>query len=122
MDKRKAVETVKELLGITGGDADGLIEILVDTCTGYVLGYCRRQELPPALEPVVSMMAADLYRVKKYGEQASRTVKTVSQGERSVTYEDESRDDVFGCYNDRLKPYIRRCGRLPSEVDHGECI
>ena len=121
-DRPEAVKTVKALLGIAGDEEDTLLALLVDESVGYTLGYCRRETIPESLKSVIPMMAADLYRTKMYGTKEAKAVKSVTQGERSVTYEVNSTSNVFSAYHSRLKPYIRRCARLPSEVDHDKCL
>ena len=112
------VQTLKMLLGIQDNEQDGLLSFLIDDMVNLILSYCCRDELPPELESLVPIMAADYYRIKDYGStNEPQRVKSKSLGSRSVSYENtESETNVLMRYTDRLKPYRIRKGRIPSEV------
>lgn len=116
--KVSMVQTLKMLLGIKDNEQDGLLSFLIDDMVNLILSYCRRDELPPELESLVPIMAADYYRIKDYGStNEPQRVKSKSLGSRSVSYENtESETNVLRRYTDRLKPYRIRKGRIPSEV------
>ena len=43
-------------------------------------------------------------------------VKSISEGERSVTYAENDNDEIFSNYYKRLDPFRKRKGRVPSDV------
>lgn len=112
------LEQLKMLLGIKDDEQDSLLSFLISNTVDMILGYCRIEILPRQLESLVPVIAADYYRAKGYGqESAPEMVKSISEGERSVTYAETNSDsDFFASYHDRLKPFINRRGRLPSET------
>lgn len=116
--KNEALERLKMLLGINESEQDGLLSFLIDDTINLILGYCRISILPRQLESLVPTIAADMYRAKGYGQEtAPEIVKSISEGERSVSYAETTPDnDFFANYHDRLKPYINRRGRIPSEI------
>ena len=117
LDKDKILEQVKTLLKDETTDADGTLKILIEDCISRVLGYCRITEYPPELEPLLPIMVHRAYVVGGYGADHG-TVKAMSQGDRSVTFEgtDTAGNDWIMDFADRLEPFRRRRGRLPSEI------
>lgn len=116
--KNEALERLKMLLGINESEQDSLLSFLIDDTINLILGYCRIEVLPRQLESLVPTIAADMYRAKGYGQEAApEIIKSISEGERSVSYADTTPDnDFFTNYHDRLKPYVNRKGRVPSEI------
>lgn len=112
-----ALGALKMLLGIKDNEQDSLLSFLIDDTVNMILGYCRIEVLPRQLESLVPTIAVDMYRAKGYGhETAPEVVKSISEGERSVSYAETNPDnDFFANYHDRLKPYINRKGRVPSD-------
>lgn len=113
-----AARTLKTLLGIKDGEQDGLLSFLIDDTVNMILGYCRIDEMPEKLMSLVPIIAADMYRAKGYGSGESPSiVKSVSEGERSVSFTDSSPgNDFFKNYYERLRPFINRRGRVPSDL------
>lgn len=111
------LDKLKMLLGIEDETQDGVLNFLIEDTQNLILGYCRLEFLPKQLESLVPVVAADMYRAKGYGEAAApELVKSISEGDRSVTLADTAPDDDFLLnYYTRLKPYINRKGRVPSE-------
>lgn len=116
--RAEALSRLKMLLGIEDSNSDELLSFVIDDMVDMVLGYCRIAVLPRQLESLVPVIAADMWREKGYGSAAApEIVKSISEGERSVSYADTAPDDsFFENYYDRLKPFVNRRGRLPSEV------
>ncbi len=114
----EALERLKMLLGIKDNEQDGLLSFLIDDTVDMILGYCRIEILPRQLESLVPVIASDAYRAKGYGQtDAPEVVKSISEGERSVSYAETNPDgDFLSSYYDRLKPFINRRGRVPSEL------
>lgn len=118
--KAEALETLKLLLGIKDNNTDNdvLLSFLIDDTVNLILGYCRIDKLPRQLESLVPVIAAEMYRRKGYGNaETPEVVKSISEGERSVTYADNiSEEDLLMGYYKRLNPFVNRKGRVPSDV------
>ncbi len=117
--RNEALGTLKMLLGIKDSEQDGLLSFLIDDAVNMILGRCHIEILPRQLESLVPVVAADMYRRKGYGKSdAPQTVKTVTQDKRSVSFESGVSDteDFLAEYEVRLKPFIRRRGRVPSDI------
>lgn len=114
----EALTRLKMLLGINGSEQDSLLSFLIEDTIDMILGYCRIDVLPRQLESLVPMIVADAYRAKGYGQEAApEVIKSISEGERSVSYAETNPDgDFLSSYYDRLKPFICRKGRVPSDV------
>ncbi len=114
----EALERLKMLLGINESEQDSLLSFLIEDTVDMILGYCRIEVLPRQLESLIPMIAADMYRAKGYGQiGAPEVVKSISEGERSVSYAETNPNGNFlSSYYDRLRPFIRRKGRVPSDV------
>ncbi len=121
MEQEKTAELLKRLkmlLGITDESKDELLSFLIDDVVNLILGYCRICFLPRPLESLVPVIAADMYRAKGYGgESAPEIVKSISEGQRSVSFDSKTPDgDFLTNYYDRLKPFVNRRGKVPSDV------
>ncbi len=118
MNIAETLERLKMLLGIKNNEQDGLLSFLIEDTVNLILGYCRIGILPRQLESLVPVIAADMYRSKGYGQsEAPEVVKSISEGERSISFAETNPDNkFFENYYDRLKPYINRKGRVPSEL------
>lgn len=114
----EARERLKLLLGIKDSDSDELLSFLIEDTVNMILGYCRIDILPRQLESLVPTIAADAYRAKGYGKTAApEVVKSVSEGDRSVSYAETNPDnDFLSNYYNRLNPFRSRKGRVPSDV------
>ena len=111
------LETLKMLLGIEDDEQDSLLSFLIGDTINLILGYCRLDIMPRQLESLVPKIAADMYRIKGYGDSKSpEVVKSVSEGERSVTYAENDNDKIFSNYYKRLDPFRKRKGRVPSDI------
>ena len=115
--KNEAVSTVKMLLGIENNEQDSLLSFLIEDCVNLILGYCRIEILPRQLESLVPVITADLYRDKGYGkETAPEIIKSISEGENSVSYDSEnSNGDFLSNYYKRLNPFKNKRGYVPSD-------
>ncbi len=107
------------LLGISDDEQDALLEYLLKDAEALVLGWCKIDTLPPALESVIPAIAADMYRQKGWGsETAPETVTAISEGNRSISQErinPSEYDDLLFSYKNRLAPFVNRKGRVPSD-------
>ena len=114
----EARERLKLLLGIKDSDSDELLSFLIEDTVNMILGYCRIDILPRQLESLVPTIVADAYRVKGYGQTAApEVVKSISEGDRSVSYAETNPDnDFLSNYYNRLNPFRSRKGRVPSDV------
>lgn len=122
MSITETLERLKTLLGISGEGQDELLSLAVDEVNAYIMAYCRRDSVPPQVDRLVPAMAALLWRSRGYGgEAAPRTVKQVTQGNRTVVYESPSADpysDLFAPFRIMLNPY--RKARTPGEITEYE--
>ena len=109
---------LKMLLGIKDESKDELLSFLIDDVVNLIMGYCRICFLPRPLESLVPVVVADMYRAKGYGnESAPEIVKSVSEGQRSVSFDSKTPDsDFLTNYYDRLKPFVNHRGKVPSDV------
>lgn len=95
---------------------DALLTFLISDTIGAVMKYCRIEVLPRQLYGLIAQIAAELYRSRGYGDGADApAVKSVTEGERRVEFEDSSA--VFASFVSRLKPFINKSARLPSETE-----
>lgn len=106
-----SLEQLKLLLGVTDDTLDTLLSLVIDEVDNYILAYCKRETVPEPLARLVAPMACALWRARGYGaSDAPRTVKSVAQGNRTVTYADTGADaymDVFEPFRVMLNPYRR---------------
>lgn len=116
--KTRILTDVKILLGIDNSDKDNILNFIVEDTISGVLAYCRIEsieKIPCGLESVIVHMVVQSYRSNGYGEsEPPREIKSISQGDREITFED--RKGFFNSYRERLKPYINRRAKVPSEV------
>lgn len=112
------MEKLKMLLGITDSEQDSLLQFLLDEVRDMICGYCRIDEVPTKLESLIPVIAADLYRCKGYGEtEAPQAVSSLTQDKKTVSFQkNETESDLLSNYYRRLRPFINRRGRVPSEV------
>lgn len=121
MNREIVLMQLKTLLGIPDDNSlDELLNIVINECIDRVVGYCRIEEFPPLLESLLPIMAHRAYVLGGYGRaDPVGQVVGVKQGERSVTYESPTNagGDWIMDFKDRLEPFRRKRGRLPSELD-----
>ena len=113
------VDAVKLLLGLDSCDKDAVIELLTKDTIAAVLAHCRIDALPYQLHGLIAQMAAKAYRVNGYGAEETPTeVKSISEGDRSISFETRSNaNGILSDYKSRLKPFVNRKGRVPSDVE-----
>lgn len=116
------LEKTKMLLGIDNNEKDNILSFIIDDTVDAVLAHCRIELLPKELIGVVSQMAVRVYRENGYGEtERPREVQSISEGDRSISFGKRSNTDgILTDFKSRLKPFINRAGRLPSEVKRCE--
>lgn len=112
--KTEILEATKLLLGINNDESDSLILLLIDEVTDAALSYCRLEVLPRQLESFIPTMTARRYSVTRLGG-----VKSVTEGDRRVEYSDEEYDFI-SAYASRLKPFVSRSVRVPTDLDAKE--
>ena len=123
LNKANALETAKMLLGIEGDCRDNLLSFLIEDNINLILNYCRITDFPQELESLLPVMTADRYRRASYGQEiADKVVKSETQGSVSKSYEDSTANDshFLNNYRERLKPFINRKWRVPSDFDEPE--
>lgn len=107
------------LLGIKDNEQDSLLSFLIDDTVNMILGYCRIEILPRPLESLVPVIATEMYRRKGYGKaDAPQSIKSVTEDKRSVSFESgvADADEFLKEYEARLKPFVCRKGRVPSDI------
>ena len=103
--KNEILDAVKLLLGIKDNDKDGVLMLLIEDTVNSVLTYCRIDVLPRQIVSFIPTLT-----VKRYTANQNGGVKSVTEGERKVEYSDETE------YAIRLKPFVSRKVKVPSEV------
>lgn len=112
------VSDVKLLLGITDGNRDRILELLVEDTITAVLAYCRIEVLPYQLYGLIAQMTVKSYRANGYGAAETPTeIKSISEGDRSISFEQKNgANGNLSDYKSRLKPFVNLKGRVPSEI------
>lgn len=116
------LNNAKLLLGITDQSKDNILNFIIDDAINAVLAYCRLQFLPNQLVGLVSQIAVRVYRESGYGtEELPEDVKSISEGDRSIAFAKRANTDgILTDFKSRLKPFVNKRGRLPSEVSERE--
>lgn len=106
------MEQLKLLLGITDSDQDKLLQFIFDEAVCEILSYCRLQSLPEQLAGTAARLAADIWN----SEYKKGKIKTISEGERSITYDIPS-PHINSGLRSILNPFINRKGRVPDDLE-----
>ena len=118
-EKLQLLSDTKLLLGIEGNEKDSLIRFIIEDTVNAVLAYCRLEFLPAQLYSLIVQISAKIYRSEGYfGEEKTKDVVSLEEGDRKVVYSYPSASGVITSFNARLKPFISRQAKLPSEVKH----
>ena len=107
------LSNAKMLANVTDENADDKLTFYINDIIEAVIAYCRIEFLPKQLYGLVAQIAAKMY------EDDGSNVKSLAEGERRVEFE-LSAPSVISGYYDRLKPFVNRAGRVPSEVAENE--
>ena len=102
--KNEILDAVKLLLGIKDNDKDDVLMLLIEDTVNSVLAYCR-----------IDVSFIPTLTVKRYTANQNGGVKSVTEGERKVEYSDDNYDYLKE-YAIRLKPFVSRKVKVPSEV------
>ena len=108
--KNEILDAVKLLLGIKANDKDDVLMLLIEDTVNSVLAYCRIDVLPRQIVSFIPTLT-----VKRYAANQNGGVKSVTEGERKVEYSDDNYDYLKE-YAIRLKPFVSRKVKVPSEV------
>ena len=108
--KNEILDAVKLLLGIKENDKDDVLMLLIEDTVNSVLAYCRIDVLPRQIVSFIPTLT-----VKRYTANQNGGVKSVTEGERKVEYSDDNYDYLKE-YAIRLKPFVSRKVKVPSEV------
>ncbi len=114
--KTDFLAATKLLLGIKNDESDSLISLIIDEVTDAALSYCRLEVLPRQLESFIPTLAAKRYDLSKQGG-----IKSVTEGDRRVEYGEEDYDFLSG-YKSRLRPFMNRSVRVPTDLDAKEAV
>ena len=93
--------------------ADDRLSFYINDVIEAIIAYCRIEFLPKQLYGLVAQIAARMY------ENNGSNIKSLTEGERRVEFE-LSAPSVISDYYERLKPFVNRAGRVPSEVKRDE--
>lgn len=109
--KTEIIDSAKVLLEIDDDTQDDKLMLLTDEAIDAVLSYCRLEVLPTQLVSLIPVIVAGLYR----GNIADG-IKAVTEGERKIEYSEGSYD-YLKKYEERLKPFVSRKVKLPSDLE-----
>ena len=112
--KPEILADVKMLLGFEDGSHDDVLLFLIESVINDALAYCRLAFLPRQLYGLIAQITVKLWQTEIGGENYA-SVKSVTEGDRRIEF-DLSADGALGGWHDRLKPYVNKSGRLPSEI------
>ena len=108
--KNEILDAVKLLLGIKDNDKDDVLMLLIKDTDNSDMTYSRIDVLPTHNETLIPTLT-----VKRYTANQNGGVKSVTEGERKVEYSDDNYDYLKE-YAIRLKPFVSRKVKVPSEV------
>ena len=103
--KNEILDAVKLLLGIKDNDKDDVLMLLIEDTVNSVLAYCRIDVLPRQIVSFIPTLTVN----------QNGGVKSVTEGERNLEYSDDNYDYLKE-YAIRLKPFVSRKVKVPSEV------
>lgn len=109
--KTEILAAVKTLAQIEDTKSDGLLSLMIDDTINAVLSYCRIEVLPRQLVSLIPVIVTEKYRQNK-----NEGVKAISEGERRVEFCDGDYD-FLSAYAARLKPFVNRSVKVPSDLD-----
>ena len=101
--KNEILDAVKLLLGIKDNDKDDVLMLLIEDTVNSVLAYCRIDVLPRQIVSFIPTLTVKRYTANQNG------------GVKSVEYSDDNYDYLKE-YAIRLKPFVSRKVKVPSEV------
>lgn len=116
------LNNTKLLLGLNGEEKDDILRFIINDCISAITAYCRIDSLPQELIGTAAYMTVKEYRKNGYGsEEEPRDIKTISEGDRSVSFEKRTGSGgIISGFEKRLAPYVKRPGRVPSDLDKKE--
>ena len=110
MPIEEMLELVKQNLKIEDDSKDLLIEDVIREC----LSFCNLEEPPVELEPFIRRKVKNILDYEaENGENAVFDVKTIKEGDTSITYntDEVSRETIYGL-SDQDKRILARYRRL----------
>ena len=104
-------EIIARAITIAGTDGeDAMMRICCEDAAEYVKAYCHRDGLGQELCGITAQLAVAAYmRGNEYG------AMSIQEGDRQISYGAICASEGF---NKSLDPFVRRTGRVPSEVVH----
>lgn len=120
MNTAEYVAKAKNYLGYNDSTHDQLLTMVTDDVVNGILGYCHIDTIPTQLDTYVPRMVYEMWIRNRFGsDSVANTVSSITQGSRSISYSDISTatTDIINDYAQRLRPYINRRGRVPSDFD-----
>lgn len=104
--------SLKTMLGSDDNKKDKLLSEIIESTVDWVMAYCKLDMLPSQLYGTVVQMCLEMY--KRLSKKNPEIIQ-INQGERKIRFSAMT-EDVYLSFQTRLKPFINRKGRLPSEV------
>ncbi len=106
MLKEEMLNLVKQNLKVYGDDKDLIVSDVIQDA----MNYCNLSELPKELEPFIRKKVKDIVNYEKEnGDDSVFDVKTIKEGDTSVTYnvdENISKETIYGL-SDRDKKALQ---------------
>lgn len=100
------LDTIKNLLNIDKSDCskDFIINFIIDDVSRFVLNYCNLEDLPCDLYFTVINMCIKKYN---YFLDNSFNVKSISEGDVSITFNQFANQKFFSSFFDELNLFRR---------------
>lgn len=117
-DTEQILRDAKKLLKIEDGSEDEVLMLLAEDCISSVLAYCRIDILPYQLFGFVARMTAKKYEQEIKSGSGGGLINSVTEGDRRIDF--GVPNIITEEYAQRLKPFINRKGRLPSQMKNEE--
>ena len=106
------LDDAKLILGISGNENDALLAVYVNNAVSYIKSFCRLEVMPVQLCGIAADMTAGMYRKNKNGGAGM-----IKEGDREISFRDFTQ--FMEEYRERLRGFINKSARLPSEVNTG---
>ena len=104
MNKQAEIQKIKIMLGISDYDKDVLINLLYDTAVEEICGLTNRnKDQLNNMQSLIRDYTVQLYNINKVQETAARGIKSITEGDVSVTYADnQTAESVSSISSDLL--------------------
>lgn len=89
---------------------EALLSLYCSDAVNYVTKYCRLELLPAGLYGITAQIAVHMLK-----NADNVGIASLREGERQISY--SNANDGLKLFEGRLKPFINRRGKVPSEVE-----